>query len=74
MGKSPSQAPGRGRGHVYSFCKDKRKKKKKTPVFRAIKQLAMAINRGGSYNVKLITSGRWFEQYNGGCDGASKAN
>lgn len=30
VGKSPSQAPGRGRGHVYSFCKDKRKSGEKT--------------------------------------------
>lgn len=55
VGKSPSQAPGRGRGHVYSFCKDRRKI---TIEFRAIKQLVYTISRGGAYNVKLITSAR----------------
>lgn len=32
--------------------------KKNKTEFRAIKQLAVAINRGSAYNVKLITSGR----------------
>lgn len=35
VGTSPSQAPGRGRGHVYSFCKARKRETIKLKPFNS---------------------------------------